>query len=294
MNSVSSVPSVAKNLVIRADAGTEIGTGHVMRCLALAQGWQDAGGHAIFAMATEVPNLEGRLKSEGVEVVHLAVKPGSSDDAIATGNLAREIGAAWVVVDGYRFTADYQRRIKDSEMRLLFVDDYGHTDRYYADVVLNQNRHAHEGLYVKREPHTRLLLGTHYALLRREFLRWQGWQREIPPVARRMLVTMGGGDPDNVTLKVILALNQMDLPELEVNVVVGQPAQRACPFSFQLSAFSFGHRHARANGLGGFSHFSRGKYMLGTGIHAVACSAAGRGRQSKLRSRSAGSGWRSG
>ena len=212
---------MAKNLVIRADAGTEIGTGHVMRCLALAQAWQDAGGQAIFAMATEVPNLEGRLKSEDVEVVHLAVKPGSAEDAFETAGLAHQTGATWIVVDGYHFDSSYQRIIKDSGMRLLFVDDYGHTDRYYADVVLNQNIHAHEGLYAKRESHTRLLLGTHYALLRREFLGWQGWQRGIPSVARRMLVTMGGSDPDNITLKVILALNQMDLPELEVNVVVG-------------------------------------------------------------------------
>jgi UDP-2,4-diacetamido-2,4,6-trideoxy-beta-L-altropyranose hydrolase len=208
-------------LLIRADAGTQIGIGHVMRCLALAQAWQDTGGRVVFLMATESPPLEARLRSEGMEVVHLPVQPGSTDDAIQTANHARQVGANWVVVDGYHFGAGYQRVIKDHGLHLLFIDDIGHAEHYYADRVLNQNIHAHEGLYKSKEPYTRLLLGTRYVLLRREFLKWRGWKREIPEVARKVLVTMGGSDPDNVTLKVIQALQQVDMDGLEAIVVVG-------------------------------------------------------------------------
>jgi len=221
MNSVCSVPSVAKNLVIRADAGTEIGTGHVMRCLALAQGWQDAGGHPIFAMATEVPNLEGRLKSEGGEVVHLAVKPGSAEDATATASLAQEAGATWIAADGYRFDTRYQRMVKGRGARLLMMDDYGHADRYHADVILNQSANGNEDFYEKIESYTSLLLGPRYALLRREFLKWQGWSRKTPEVGRKLLVTLGGSDPDNVTRKVLNAIQTSDIRNLEVKVVIG-------------------------------------------------------------------------
>ena len=86
---------------------------------------------------------------------------------------------------------------------------------------LNQNIHAREKLYAAREPYTRLMLGTRHALLRREFLKWRGWQREIPKVARRILVTLGGSDPDNVTLRVIQALSMVELEALEVLVVAG-------------------------------------------------------------------------
>lgn len=192
-----------------------------MRCLALAQAWQDDGGHAVFVMAMESPVLEDRLKSEGMEVVHLSARPGSDGDAVQTADLARQMAAHWVVVDGYHFPTDYQRIIKDIGLCLLFIDDIGHAEHYYADIILNQNLHAHRELYPKREPYTQLLLGTHYVLLRREFLKWEEWKREIPDVARKVLVTLGGGDPDNVTLKVIRALQQVEVDGLEAVVVVG-------------------------------------------------------------------------
>ncbi len=208
-------------LIIRADANTKTGTGHVMRCLALAQAWQEAGGDVYFLTAFKLPAIETRLTDEGFKVILLDVEPGSRTDAEQTANIAHRLGGDWLVVDGYHFGADYQKIIKDNKLKLLFIDDYGHAGHYYADIVLNQNIYAAETLYTNREPDTRLLLGAKYVLLRREFWRLRGWQREIPTAARKILVTLGGGDPDNVTLKVIRALQHVALDNLEVVVVVG-------------------------------------------------------------------------
>lgn len=208
-------------IIIRVDASTQIGTGHLMRCLALAQAWQDTQGQPIFIMANPVPALEERLKSEGMEVILLTAEPGSLADAQETAALAHQIDANWVVVDGYQFGREYQKIIKDSGLHLLFIDDYGHAKHYYADFVLNQNISADEQWYQHREPHTQLLLGTRYALLRREFLQWQEWQRTVPAIAKKVLVTLGGADPDNVTLKVLQALQLVEVEELEAVVVVG-------------------------------------------------------------------------
>ncbi|MBD2680430.1 MULTISPECIES: UDP-2,4-diacetamido-2,4,6-trideoxy-beta-L-altropyranose hydrolase [Nostoc] len=208
-------------LLIRVDASTQIGTGHLMRCLALAQAWHDAGNQVIFVMATEAPDLINRLKSEGMEVIYLPIEIGSAEDAKETAKLARQFDANWVVVDGYQFGARYQEIIKEFELKLLFIDDYGHAKQYHADIVLNQNIHAHEGLYSNRQPYTELLLGTSYSLLRREFWQWQGWQRSLPLIAKKLLVTLGGADPDNVTLKVIEGLQKVEVEGLEAVVVVG-------------------------------------------------------------------------
>lgn len=209
------------NLFIRADASIAMGTGHVMRCLALAQSWQDAGGRATFAAAEITPALRERLLAEGCQVVDLTCRAGSPEDARKTSALAAEVLADWIVVDGYQFTGGYQRAIKDVGGRLLFIDDYGHCDHYFADLVLNQNLGAKEEFYAARETYTRLLLGTRYCLLRREFAAWREWKREIPPLARKVLVTMGGSDPENATARVMAALRTANIENVEAVVVVG-------------------------------------------------------------------------
>ena len=211
-----------RTLLVRADGGPEIGTGHVMRCLALAQGWQDAGGSLVFATDHELPEaVERRLRSEGFAVERIRAKPGSVQDVALTLALASRVNPAYTVIDGYCFGADYQRALKDAGQKLLAIDDHGHVGRYCADLVLDQNSGAGENLYTNREPATQRLLGTKYTLLRREFLAWREWQREHPATARNVLVTMGGADPDNLTLKVIEALKHVEVEGLNVTVLVG-------------------------------------------------------------------------
>ena len=211
-----------RTLLIRADGGPEIGTGHLMRCLALAQGWHDVGGRVVFATGREVPGGVGRrLRSEGFDVESIRAQPGSAQDVALTAALASRVNAAYTVIDGYCFAADYQRALKHAGQKLLVIDDHGHAGRYCTDLVLDQNSGASENLYTNREPATQLLLGTKYTLLRREFLPWREWKREHPETARNVLVTMGGADPHNLTLKVIEALKHVELEGLNVTVLVG-------------------------------------------------------------------------
>jgi UDP-2,4-diacetamido-2,4,6-trideoxy-beta-L-altropyranose hydrolase len=198
-----------------------MGTGHAMRCLGLAQAWQDAGGKATFVTTSDVPAFKARLEADGIGVASLDLQAGGEDDSQHTIELMHELDAGWLMLDGYHFTSSYQRAIKDSGLDLLLVDDNGDADHYYADLVLNQNLHAHENLYSKRESYTRLLLGTRYALLRREFLKWREWKRVIRPLGRKVLVTLGGSDPDNITLRVMRALEQVPVDGIEAVVVVG-------------------------------------------------------------------------
>lgn len=231
---------MAEQLLIRADGGVQIGTGHIMRMLALAQAWQAAGGTVTLVANDSLPAaLIERLQNEGVKVHLLDIAPGSIDDAAKVAALAHELTAQAVVVDGYHFKAAYQKLLKEAGLRLLFVDDNGHAEYYYADFVLNQNIHADAAFYANREPYTQLLLGTKYTLLRREFWPWRGWQREIPAVARKLLVTMGGADPDNITGKALAALDSVEIDGLEVTVIVGS----SNPHAAELEAIAAQSRH---------------------------------------------------
>jgi len=149
---------------------------------------------------------------------------------------------AWVALDGYHFDETYQLRIKEMGHRLLVFDDTAHLQHYHSDVILNQNINA-EYLHYSRELFTRLLLGLRYVVLRSEFLGWKGRERMFASSTRRVLVTLGGGDPDNQTLKVIRALRRIGLKDLQVKVVVGaanphsavlESASRSCSFPIQL------------------------------------------------------------
>jgi UDP-2,4-diacetamido-2,4,6-trideoxy-beta-L-altropyranose hydrolase len=204
-------------LLIRADANAEIGIGHVMRCLALAQAWQDAGGDAVFCQTQSIPSLDKRLQSEGIVLVHLDAHIGSQQDAIQTMEVAHIRKAQWVVVDGYHFDAPYLEYLKGGELKLLFIDDIG--NQHFADIVVNQNIDASATRYPQYDGE--LLLGPQYVFLRREFASWRGWTRSPVPAVRKVLVTVGGCDSHNVTETVLHALCSLKHLDLEVIVALG-------------------------------------------------------------------------
>jgi UDP-2,4-diacetamido-2,4,6-trideoxy-beta-L-altropyranose hydrolase len=208
-------------LILRADASIAMGTGHVMRCLALAQAWQDEGGNCVFAMAETTPAVQNRVRAEKFEVSSVVASPASQEDAVRVVELAAAHRASWIVADGYQFDVAYQHALKRTGLQVLLVDDGGRCGSYCTDFVLDQSLDASEVRYRNRESYTRLLLGTSYVMLRREFTAWRKWKRETPPVAQRLLVTIGGSDPGGLTLKIITALRYASLPGLATTVVVG-------------------------------------------------------------------------
>jgi UDP-2,4-diacetamido-2,4,6-trideoxy-beta-L-altropyranose hydrolase len=209
-------------LLIRADASVSIGTGHIMRMIALGQAWQDTGGRVIFLCAQVTPPLEQRIFDENFQLEKLATIPGDWDDFAATSAaITRHVSGGQsvaVALDGYHFDANFQLGLRETGCRLLVVDDYGHCDHYHADWVLNQNISACEELYSNRALGARLLLGPKFALLRREFMAKRGSAHIVADKARKLLVTLGGADADNVTKKVIDASAGTGL---EVRVAVG-------------------------------------------------------------------------
>lgn len=208
------------NLVIRADASAHIGSGHVMRCLALAQAWPAEAGKVILALPESGAFLQDRLKKEGFTVETVRAGTATRGDAEATVDLARRFEAGWLVVDGYPFDNAFLEKVIAGPARVLLLDDTGRQNPAPVDILLNQNVHASPELYPGADTTTRLLLGAKHAMLRREFLQ-ADLQTPLPLQARRVLVTLGGGDPANHTGKVLAALAHADNRELSARVLVG-------------------------------------------------------------------------
>jgi len=207
-------------LLVRSDASHEIGSGHVMRCIALAQAWQENGGRAIFALARGM-ELEGRIIAEGSEVVKIDAEPGTAEDAAQTAVILSRSEACWRVVDGYHFPSDYHARLRDAAGHLLLMDNGEGVLPYDCDLVVNPDCDASRTRYGGTNRRTRFLLGPRYAPLRREFLESVIARPEIRKTAKRILISFGGGDQHDVTLQVIDALNEIRNLELDLTVVVG-------------------------------------------------------------------------
>jgi UDP-2,4-diacetamido-2,4,6-trideoxy-beta-L-altropyranose hydrolase len=235
------------DLIIRADASPEIGTGHVMRCLALAQAWRPHGGKVTFVGESGGEALRQRIAAEGFAHTGVDRPHPHPSDLAKTLALLNDADHPWLVLDGYRFDSRFHGSIRKAGHRLVVIDDMNHLPAYHADVLVNQNLHA-PSLSYRYDADTVKLLGTRFALLRREFLRYRVPEIAAPEKAAKILVTMGGADPENVTGKVVAALSGVPDPELKVKVVVG-PANRhrreleeglsALPFSLDLLTGTF-------------------------------------------------------
>lgn len=202
-------------VLIRCDAHLSIGTGHVMRCLAIAQELADSGHHPYFAFSTVADQIISRLKKEGFDYFVIKAKRGSLADARQTIKLAGQIGAVWVITDGYHFKTDYQWFIKQAGFDLLCVDDVAGC-RYVADIILNQNPGFSRSDY-SAGINTKFLLGPNYALLRREF--HMAGKKQQCKKNNNILVTMGGTDPNDLTSQVLEALITVALDK--VTVLIG-------------------------------------------------------------------------
>jgi UDP-2,4-diacetamido-2,4,6-trideoxy-beta-L-altropyranose hydrolase len=209
-------------LAIRVDANPQIGNGHIIRCFALAQMWIQQGGTVYFISTVTNPALQKMILDSSAKIQSISAEPGSFEDAQATSKFSHSVKAQWLVVDGYNFNEVFQKEVYSSGIRTFIIDDYRHSPEYYADVILNQNVYANKKMYKACGTVNKLLLGPKYALIRQEFLQLKQKDNNSnkSQEKKRILVTFGGSDPDNITKKVIDALNTPEFENFEINVII--------------------------------------------------------------------------
>jgi len=226
--------------VFRADASLDIGTGHIMRCLTLANALNANEERCIFICREHLGNLIEIIVDAGFEVLTLPAGPmatGNSHkdwlganwqaDVEQTRDALQGIVVDWIVVDHYALDANWERAMRPQCKQLMVIDDLA--DRQHdCDLLLDQNLghtvEDYEGLVPKV---CRLLVGSRYAMLRPEFaqLREYSLERRVNPSLDHILITMGGVDQNNATGQVLEALEASTLPATSrITVVMGPHA----------------------------------------------------------------------
>ncbi len=242
------------NVVVRTDASNRIGTGHLMRCFALGQALQRRGVKLTFVMREAPPSLIAALQNEGFGVRLLPESEeiafsaqGYEDwlgapwetDALQTISAIETQGAVdWLIVDHYGIDHRWEERLRAVGCRILVIDDLA-IQKHACDLLLNQNliANSHDRYHTLVPENCRLLVGPRFALLRDEFRVSRNSLNRIRENVEHLLVFLGGGDPDGVTLRVLKAIDRIRPSGLEVTVVLGG----ANPHS-QIIEHLFGHR----------------------------------------------------
>ncbi len=205
-------------MLFRVDGSPEIGAGHVMRCLSLAQELQDAGGDAVFLCKNLNEAYGKRLQQEGCTVLPLKAKAYGESDAEETLSIANDQEATWIILDGYDFDAAYQKHLTGKGAQILVIDDHRFQEHHVCDMLLNQNPQC-DRTYEYADA-KKMLLGTRYTMLRREYRKRSPDTYAIPEGPVSVLVTLGGSDPKQMTPLVLRALSSVSIP-MRVTVILG-------------------------------------------------------------------------
>lgn len=223
-------------VVIRTDATNQIGTGHFMRCLTLAEGLKKQAAHICFISRNLPAYLREMLTTKDMEFILLDGNANGTDelnhshwlgssqaqDAQATVQVMSDQVWDWLIVDHYALDNRWESVLRQSVKKIFVIDDLA--DRQHdCDLLLDQNYYADmETRYIGKVPRNcQLLLGQRYALLREEFADTYKHLRVRNGQVRRIMVFFGGSDVTNQTQKTLDAIKILAKQDIMVDIVVG-------------------------------------------------------------------------
>ena len=236
-------------IAFRADASIQIGTGHVMRCLTLADELRAKGKQCHFISRAHSGHLLEVIRQRGHTVTALPtsqLSPAAENDLASqsahstwlgcdlqietqqTAAILADMQPDWLVVDHYALDQQWEDSLAPNYRRLLVIDDLA--DRpHRCDLLLDQNLGRQPQDYSRLVPsQCKVLTSPSYALLRPEFALLRPYsleRRHALPILRHLLITMGGVDKHNATGQVLQALKTCALPqETRITVVMGLTA----------------------------------------------------------------------
>ena len=247
-------------VIFRADASIQIGTGHVMRCLTLAQALRDRGATCQFICRDHAGNLVERIRQNGFEAIALTLNdcppPAATSkssplthadwlgtdwqtDAAQTINALGNYRPDWLIVDHYALDACWESLLRPHSSKIMVIDDLADRD-HDCDLLLDQNLVSNlEHRYDHRLPtHCARLLGPDYALLQPQYAELH--PRTSPRIGsiRRIFVFFGGADHHNLTGRAIAAFLALDRPDLALDVVINPASSHAVAIGEQVQGHS--------------------------------------------------------
>ena len=245
------------NVVFRVDSGLRIGSGHLMRCLALAENLRKfAECECIFIARDHKGNFTELISRNGFKLIIIKNTDlneniygfsewlGTSQkiDAMQTLAVLKEHSLESIdilVIDHYALDIEWENKLRYISKKIIVIDDLADRE-HYCDIILDQNiAPNYEKRYDDLVPvNCRKYLGISYCLLREEFLISKTTVKARTKL-RNIVIFFGGVDKDNATLKLLVLLKKKLAIFDTINVVVGQ----SNPFKDQVKTFCMEHNN---------------------------------------------------
>jgi UDP-2,4-diacetamido-2,4,6-trideoxy-beta-L-altropyranose hydrolase len=228
-------------VIFRTDSSVKIGSGHVTRCLTLAETLRRNGASVLFVTREHKGHLNKLIIKKGFDIKILK-KPvyeinrtiqnkdiyynwlgvSEEQDAKDTINVIGNYKPNWLIIDHYSLSEKWEKKLRPFSKNIFVIDDIANR-RHDCDLLLDQNWFENmETRYDSLTPKgCEKLLGPKYALLREEFTQQKKNLKSKNKVVKRVFVFFGGSDPKNLTAMTLHALLDLKLSHLKVDVVIG-------------------------------------------------------------------------
>jgi UDP-2,4-diacetamido-2,4,6-trideoxy-beta-L-altropyranose hydrolase len=193
---------------IRVDGNSEIGLGHLFRCISLAQILQIK--YDIHFYCKQIPkSIKFNILQLGFNVFEIKSE---------TEFISKIKCSIIVVLDGYKFTSLYQKKIKEKKVKLVYIDDLCNM-YYYADLIINHAPGIDKSKY-KTEYYTKFALGLEFTLLRPSFYNIVQSKKKNRK-QNTLIISFGGSDYQNITYKSLLTINKLSFSFSSIDIIVG-------------------------------------------------------------------------
>ena len=256
------------NVVFRVDSSSQIGSGHLMRCITLAQRFRkEKGADVLFVVRNLDGNLINIVEEKGFNVAVLPkvekdanlqgyeewLTVSQERDAIESVNILSKINVDLLVVDSYAIDIIWERIVRPYVKKIMVIDDLANR-KHNCDILLDQNFYQNKetrynGLVSEG---CQLFLGPQYAILREEFYEARKHLKKRNGDVKNILVFFGGVDLTNETQKTLEAILKLNRKDIKVNVIVGQNNPHKNVIIDICDRFEFMHYYCQVNNIAEF------------------------------------------
>jgi len=209
-----------KNLFIRVDASPEIGIGHIMRCLTLAQELKNNFDKIIFLTRKDSGDFTETIMKNEFEVIFIPTN--NDSDIIKNIVTTNSENKNFLLIDHYDVDSNFESSLKNIFEKIFVIDDLANR-KHDCDLLIDQNYYRDLNHRYKKliQNDTITLLGSKYAIIRPEFRNINKKTIKKNSQIKKILVSFGGSDPTNECKKALDALCSIENNQFEIVAIVG-------------------------------------------------------------------------